>query len=261
MKFGIKLLGLFLCYLVLNASIAFGTELASYHCHGKCPVVEGQPSIYIVRNLYAMSFNPETKFANWVSYKVSLANRGSSSKQRNWSSDDWIGEDQSMTSKDYEGAYSDASYDRGHLAPLSSFSGSSYWSETNIMTNVVPQHYKLNRGAWRMLEERALHASKAFTELMVIDGVVNPSVKKMKDLPGSKKNHSVPTHLYKIIYAPRENGGEFVAFIFENSEKEAQLCESIVTLDNLQQQTGVIFFPKEKLFQESNVLKREIGCE
>lgn len=54
-------------------------------------------------------------------------------------------------------AYTRSGYDRGHMAPnyaIATRYGRKAQRETFLMTNIAPQKPKLNRGPWRMLEQR-----------------------------------------------------------------------------------------------------------
>ncbi|MEQ8956239.1 MAG: DNA/RNA non-specific endonuclease, partial [Gammaproteobacteria bacterium] len=60
--------------LLLCLFIAFPAEAANYRigqCLFGCPAGPGEGRHLILRPIYALSYNTETKVADWVSYKVS----------------------------------------------------------------------------------------------------------------------------------------------------------------------------------------------
>ncbi|CAF3761573.1 unnamed protein product [Rotaria magnacalcarata] len=98
--------------------------------------------------------NPKTKFADWVAYKVEPKNLNGLNKQRVWREDPKLKPEYSFSPKDYEGGNKACGYDRGHQAPLANFSNNQHADQTNYLSNITPQMSKLNRGAWKRLEDK-----------------------------------------------------------------------------------------------------------
>lgn len=130
-----------------------GQEIHSQHCLLGCPFGSSATNDLIIRDIYILSSNDATKLADWVSYRVEPKNFGKRRK-RTWQEDPWLDASETLERGDYRKAHSVAGYDRGHQAPLGSFSASRYWYQTNFLSNITPQRSALNQGPWRVLEER-----------------------------------------------------------------------------------------------------------
>lgn len=47
--------------------------------------------------------------------------------------------DETLDEDDYDGASAALHVDRGHQAPLAAFSGTPFWGDTNVLSNITPQ--------------------------------------------------------------------------------------------------------------------------
>ena len=65
----------FLIFLIL--SLPVNAEILSVHCPLGCPTNPTGNDI-VFAHVYALSNNPNTKFADWVAYEVSVSNLGES---------------------------------------------------------------------------------------------------------------------------------------------------------------------------------------
>lgn len=157
--------------LVLVAVAVAGSAMVSAQPVGPPPVPEvhaehffygypiGTPitNDLVVRDLYALSSNDGTKFADWVAYRLTVREVAgvaeSADLERNWRMDPWLGADETL---DPDPALADpyraSGYDRGHLVPLAAVVGSASAPEVNVYSNVVPQRSGLNRGPWEEIE-------------------------------------------------------------------------------------------------------------
>ena len=103
------------------------TPVPEIHCkhftHGY-PLGTPPSNDLIIRDLYALSSNDATKFADWVCYRLTFHEvDGSLDLDREWHNDPWLDPSETLEGKpesvdDYKDAYSDAGYDRGHFSPL-----------------------------------------------------------------------------------------------------------------------------------------------
>lgn len=101
----------------------------------------------VIREAYTLNNNRNTRFANWVAYKVthdSIASGGT----RNWRRDPVLPESDTLSPAAYTGANTALSIDRGHQAPLAGLAGSSDWQSLNYLSNITPQMSALNQGPW-----------------------------------------------------------------------------------------------------------------
>jgi len=127
------------------------TSLPQYpeiHCkHFFCGYPVGTPETndLIIRDIYALSSNDETKFVDWVAYRLDKETvLGNAQTKRIWKKDPWLDDAETLEPPDYKSAHQILQTDRGHQAPLASFKGSKYWAETNYLSNITPQKSHLN---------------------------------------------------------------------------------------------------------------------
>ena len=127
----------------LTASVAVGQEL----CLNGCPKGAPATNRTINRTIYILNNNGERKFADWVAYRVTRDTIGST-KRRAWRKDPDLPANETLSPLDYRSAREALKVDRGHQAPLASFTGHSDWKLLNFLSNITPQIMDLNEGAW-----------------------------------------------------------------------------------------------------------------
>lgn len=120
--------------------------------------------------------------------------------------------------KKYRSRYSDYTHntfkaDRGHLAPDAAFD----WSQKSlnavyVMSNIIPQHYSLNRGsrAWKGLEKYGRVLATKMGKVDVLNGVV---YSKSSQRIG-RDQISIPTAFWKMYYNKSQDFQR--CFYFEN---------------------------------------------
>ncbi|MDG3087726.1 DNA/RNA non-specific endonuclease [Vibrio hannami] len=228
---------------------AFAATL-SVHCPQGCPTNPDNNDL-VFTHIYALSNNPETKFADWVAYEVNPINFGAS-PGRTWKSDPLLEQDETLEKADYSGASSTSlQADRGHQAPLASFAGSRFWYEANYLSNITPQDKDLNQGPWKQLEEKVRNAATYDSPLYVITGPVFDE--KMPSLPKADENHTVPSGYFKVIYDGKHSIGFLMA---QNVKRSENACSKIVKLEEIQTQLS---FTLPKLPFDTE-LQEKLGC-
>lgn len=148
-------------------------------------------------------------------------------------------------------------FDRGHMAR---HKDNAAWGEDNsdaacLMSNIVPQEVGLNRGVWGRLED--LHREAVNTPgigvemLWVISG---PVFEEGQPLGFVANDVGVPAAVYKII-AWFDPGGELQArgFVLSQSDRTNDLTRYLVSIDSIEEATGLDFFPELADFVEEPV--------
>ena len=222
----------------------------SVHCPQGCPE-SPQSSTVIHRHIYALSNNPETKFADWVAYEVNPSNYGNT-VGRSFRGDPLLPRDETLEDSDYKGAYtSELEADRGHLAPVGPFAGSHHRTELDYLSNVVPQHRALNRGPWGELEESIRKAAGFEDPFSVIAGPL--FLKPMPKLPNADEPHVVPSAFFKIVYD--DTGG--MAFLMSQIVVPgASYCTMRVAIKDLNEVTT---FKLPAIQESASVAERICG--
>ncbi len=228
--------------LSVSSSASGAQEIHIVHCLQGCPTGAPSTNDLVIREIYALSSNDQRKFADWVAYRVAKETTGSSdSLQRNWKSDPVLDANETLEKQDYTGANAAHDYNRGHQAPLASFSGTVFWRSTNLLSNITPQKADLNQGAWKELESKVRHAAYHRGELYVITRPLYSANVTMPVLPQADETHTVPTGYWKVVAA---DTGQITAFIFsQNTLRNADYCDHRETLAQVESQSGLNLFP------------------
>ncbi|MDK1024083.1 MAG: DNA/RNA non-specific endonuclease [Gammaproteobacteria bacterium] len=224
-------------------------DILSVHCPLGCPSNPAGNDL-IFGHVYALSNNPETKFADWVAYEVSVLNFGVS-PGRSWKSDPLLEDSETLEKSDY-GNVSSIDADRGHQAPLASFAGSHYWHELNYLSNITPQHKNLNQGPWKNLEDAVRSAVEFRKSLFVVTGTIydNNTLK----LPNANEDHEIPTGYFKIIYNLE---GEAASFLMEQSTpRNTNFCSKQQAISAIKAKVGF----ELPTLSNSMSLAANLGC-
>jgi endonuclease G len=204
----------------------------------------------IIRDLYALSNNDKTKFADWVAFKLTpIEVFGELDLEREWRNDPWLDERETLEAKpkaqdDYKDA-GDAKYDRGHLAPLASFKGSRYASQVNYYSNIVPQKSDLNQGPWRIMEEKTRKIALEGRTIYVMTGTLYE--REMPDkLPEADEDYVIPSGFWQVIVIPNvgnEQKFQVIAFIFDqNTPRNSRVLSHLVSIDEVEYRSKLNLF-------------------
>jgi endonuclease G len=259
-------------YLSLRAPDNTSTALSSLprdgFCLGGCPTGAPPENQTVRHNALTLSNNPDTKFADWVAYRIAPETLSTKRCARAWRADPALPPAATLDPIDYK-RLSEAGYQRGHIAPLASLCGTPYWLETDYMSNVAPQRPDLNGGAWEKLEaaeRRLIKNAKGYTSVYAIAGPLYED--PMPPLPHASKFHVVPSGFWKIIGAERNGTVETAAFaMLQTVGKNASFCASRTTVAAIEQRTNLRFFPlldepkrTERASRNDRRLLADLGC-
>lgn len=200
-------------------------------------------NILVVREIYALSANPATKFADWVAYRLdSTTISGNARTSRNWAADPWLPADATLEPADYRNAAATLHVDRGHQAPLASFKGTRYWNETNNLSNITPQRADLNQGPWNALEEQERRLARRGGTVYVITGPLYE--RAMRPLPMADEPHTVPSGYWKIVAIADTTGTlQCSAYIFaQETPRNDAVRDHLCTVDEIETRSGLDFF-------------------
>lgn len=179
-------------------------------------------------NEFVCSYNPTNHQPNWVLYELSIDELVVSRKRCDcFKQDKFFG----MTTIKPD-IYVNSGYDKGHLTPAAhnNLSGKSN-RQSFLMTNIVPQLPKFNRGIWRQLENwttrQVMYDHK---QLYVITGGILKDKSNVMDSVGNKI--PVPKAYYKAFLVENEKS---IAFIIPHNENDHILMEYAISVDILEE--------------------------
>ena len=260
--------------LLLSAAngVASGMEnLHISHCLQGCPTGTPDSNEIIVRHLYAVSINAETRLADWVSYRILPGSIGVASLlPRDWQTDqlsrsgvrlEELGGEGSTLVQPNLGNQPESVYrisefsvnagDRGRLVPMTAFAASSYWNDLNLLSVMSFMKSDLRLESWARLDQsvNALVAEEG--ELTVISGPIYGGSSTGGD------SAVTPEAFFKVV---ANDQGELSAFIFaQDLPAHASYCAQSSDLETVEAATGLNLFPEASGWPVAS-LTRRLGC-
>lgn len=184
-------------------------------------------------------FNNQLRIPNCVAYEltntmVAMSDAPGAERRKNYA----FNADTHVPRCPGGGDYRGSGYTRGHMAPAMDMRWDRQaMTECFLMTNMCPQHEKLNNGEWRQLEERIHRWAKRDGRLIVLTGPIVADGTLMSI--GPKADIAVPKTFYKVIYAPNQNRA--IAFIYDNAPPKGGLQRHAVTINDVERRTHLTF--------------------
>jgi endonuclease G len=251
---------LFLIFFISACTQRVKVDIGSELClNSNCPSKIASENIIIEHDLFVLALNPRTKFADWVAYRVDPENLNGSYKKRFWQSDPKLSVAYAFKPSDYKGGYKTCGYDRGHQAPLASFSNSEqYVEQANYLSNITPQKFKLNRGVWKTLEEKVRALAKSTRGNVYVYTGSYYTGEPMCKLPNAKLDYTIPNGYWKIIIVKDGDSIKHASFKFKQDDKGKSHCSYSSSIEEIKQLTK-INFPLIKANSSSDLMS-DLGC-
>ena len=192
------------------------------------------------RYCYTVSYNKMTRQPNWVMWELRgehVMNR----KEGVWNDyrvDEELPEEERSTLEDY--AHSD--YDRGHMCP----GGDCNWDdagrdETFVLSNMCPQHPKLNRGDWKEIENACRKWAQQYGRVFIVCG---PIFFKSQEHERIGQNQvPVPEAFFKVVLCVEEGNRKGIGFICRNTEGNRKKDFYVNSIRQVERVMGYRFFP------------------
>jgi len=204
------------------------------------PIVKDSTDIEIIKKkAFTIGYNKKTRTPSYVIWLLKGENTNGDIKREDYqfSEDPDIEPLYRVTTADYIGK----GYDRGHICPAGDLRwNSTAMEESFLMSNICPQNAYLNQNSWNELEIKTREWAKKYGEVYVVAGPIYTDSPHKKI---GKHRVQVPEGFYKIILRlkPRPT---VIAFAFPNTSADFKFIERAVTMKDIEQATGIIFFPK-----------------
>ena len=198
--------------------------------------VPGTADTIVEREGYALGYIEYHEQPAWVQYIMTADEVSRRAAKRG---DDFRPDPEIPTGSATPQDYTRSGYDRGHLAPAADMSFSvRTMSESFYMSNMSPQAPQFNRGVWSRLEKQVRHFAKREGRIVVVTGPILPAE---KTITIGASRVTVPQYYYKVIYdtTPPE---KMIGFVLPNKGSKADLRTFAVTVDRVEELTGLDFF-------------------
>lgn len=208
-------------------------EIPAYTYPGKY-----KNEIVLHRTGYTVSYNVYYKNPNWVAWELTREEtKGETDRYDKFMPDPDLPEPR-VVHKDY----TRSGYDRGHMAPAADMK----WSkqamiESFYMSNICPQVGNLNRGDWNDLEELCRDWAEKYGRIYIACGPIFDS-KSPKRIGEHKV--AVPDRFFKVILIYNRKNPIAMGFIFKNIARSQDIEKYMVTVDSVENVTGMDFFSK-----------------
>ncbi len=202
-------------------------------------IIDPVPNQILKREGYTLSYNKTTKCANWVAWKLTKDHiDGIWSRKGLKYIEDVEAEYPRQEVGDWK--INPERYDHGHMCPA----GDNKWSklameQSFLLTNMCPQHRRLNGGDWKELEEKCRDWANEYGEIYIVCGPIFYDGKK--GTIGGSKEIWVPDAFYKVILCMNDNP-KSIGFIYPNEGKNNPMENYVFTINDIESKTGIDFF-------------------
>lgn len=209
---------------------------------------------------YILSYNRDTKNPNWVAWHLTREHTDGpySRKGVPYYADDGTvigigavtpetcrnGYFMDMESEEPRQQLSDWTREynmsHGHMCPA----GDNKWdkgamNQSFLLTNMCPQDEKLNQGGWKKLEEKCRAWANKYGGIYIVagpifDGAINRTI--------GEGRIAVPDAFYKVVLC-LEGTPKGIGFIYINDSSSQSMYDNVYSIDDVEQITGIDFFP------------------
>ena len=221
--------------LMMVVCIAAGRQALAY-CDNLELGVPGTCDQIVNREGYALGFSVRHRQALWVTYRMTGEEASAANVSRRGH--------KFYTDCEVSGCatladYKASGYDRGHLAPAGDMKFSERaMLESFSLANASPQVKSFNCGVWHRLETLTRKFAIREKSLFVVTGPIFDA-EEVSRIGASKV--SVPKAFYKVIF-DETPPMKMIGFIIPNKGVECPISSFAVTVDEVEQVTGLDFF-------------------
>jgi endonuclease G, mitochondrial len=189
----------------------------------------------VMHDYYALSYIESNEQAEWVCYKMTQEDL----RKPNFPRSDYFEDDPKVSSGsatfyDYKGS----GYTKGHLVPAADMAFSpEAMRQTFYMSNMSPQLRGFNNGIWRELEEVVRDWTYHNKELYIVSGPIFG-----ESIRFTKKGVAIPDYFYKVILDLKDPERKAIAFRIPHQVSIEHLSKYAVSIDDIENETGINFF-------------------
>lgn len=193
----------------------------------------------LVHEGYTCSFNTSRLTPTYVAWCLTRERVNGKVKRTNF-----FDVDPSVESR-YQVRHSDYSgtrFDRGHMCPAADNQHSQKaMVECFYMTNMCPQRHALNSGAWNDLEIQCRSWARNYGKVYICSGPIYD--KKPYQTIGNRRSCriAVPDRFFKVVLMVGRQT-KAIGFIYPNGSANKEMRSYAVSVDKVEQVTGLDFF-------------------
>ncbi|AUC14026.1 endonuclease [Tenacibaculum sp. SZ-18] len=190
----------------------------------------------IKHNHFSLSYSEKHEQAEWVAYSLHKNDIVYTNFKR-----PFFIEDPKVRTKSADWRnYKHSGYDRGHLCPAADRKSSKEaFEETFYTSNISPQKHEFNSGIWNKLEQKVRYWAEKYNHLYVFTGGVLTD-SNLKSI--GKEKVTIPKFFYKVLLDYTDPEIKAIAFLLPHKESNKPLSNFVISIDELEQKTGIDFF-------------------
>lgn len=197
---------------------------------------------------YSFVYSEEHEQAKWIAYELTKEETNSLYER----TDKFLIDPMVSTGTAENSDYANSGYDRGHLAPAADMGWSAEsMRESFYFSNMSPQLPGFNRGVWKRLEELMRSWALDNGAIYIVTGPV--LVQGLPTIGGNRV--SIPNEYYKVILDYTQPEIHAIGFILPNASSSSSLAAFAVSIDEVENKTGIDFFPALPDDQETKLEK------
>ena len=193
-------------------------------------------SFLLRRTGYTLLYNSSYLIPTWVFWHLTSEHTdGDYPRDNNYYEDEEV-----VSPRAQNEDYKDSGWTRGHMCPA----GDNKWDEvamkeSNLLTNICPQHANLNSGLWNVIERNCRKWAQQYGDLYIVCGPV--LLNKEHETIGINKV-VVPEAFFKVILRLNPKPAA-IGFVVRNNEGKKKKDQYVNTVDEVERITGIDFFP------------------
>lgn len=193
----------------------------------------------LVRKAYTVSYNKETKDPNWVAWRLTAEHtEGTVRRPKGAFHEDEEVPEPRATYYDYK----KSGWSRGHMCPA----GDNKWDEeamyeSFLFTNICPQDFSINSGAWGDIERKCRMWAREYGEVYIACGPIFYNKNQYETIGENKV--AVPDAFFKVVLI-MEGKPRAYGFICKNGGGKDKANKMPRTVDEVEKITGYDFFPQ-----------------
>lgn len=202
------------------------------------PAIEDD-DIIITHKGYTISYNAKARIPEWVAYELTSEETTGDADREDaiFQMDPQYSRTQAMR-EDYSGS----GWTKGHMACAGDF----HWDEeamdeTFYLTNICPQDEELNKGDWNYLEKQIRYWARDNGKVWVVSG---PIIGDNKYGTIGERDVVIPDSFFKAVLIQKKGKFHSIAFVMDNNDKRYFLSDCSMSVNELEELTGLDFFPE-----------------
>ncbi len=212
--------------------------------------LKDRPEQILKRKSYTTSYNNRTKNPNWVAWYLTKSHTYGSFQRKD---EVFTVDEDAKGGRATDNDYYNSRYDRGHMCPA----GDNKWDkqameESFLFTNVCPQNHGLNKYEWNDLEILCRDWAREYGAIDIVCGPIYSSKGERYRVGDSSQDTQktigrnkvwVPDAFFKVVLC-RQGKPKAIGFIYKNLGQKQAMSEAVYSVDEIEQLTGIDFFPE-----------------